>query len=60
MIKLWFGAQSHSLISLAFSDAPQFLLIDVKRNQKHLFWFSARYQGRIDSHPAQAILKNRP
>ncbi|QMV16123.1 hypothetical protein Vspart_03508 [Vibrio spartinae] len=40
----------------ATSCAPQFLLIDVKRNQKHLFGFSARYQGRIDSHPAQDFL----
>ncbi|SJN59311.1 hypothetical protein VR7878_03350 [Vibrio ruber DSM 16370] len=48
-------------ISLASPTAPQVLFHSRKSTPKCLgFEFSARYQGRIDSHPAQAILKIRP
>ncbi len=61
MVILRFGAQSRSSVSLVFSTAPQVLFHGRKSTPKGLgFEFSAPNQGRIDSHPAQAILKNRP
>ncbi|SJN59404.1 hypothetical protein VR7878_03405 [Vibrio ruber DSM 16370] len=61
MIGCWFGAQSRSPISITSPTAPQVLFHGRKSTPKGLgVEFRAPNQGRIDSHPAQAILKNRP
>ncbi|WP_261888168.1 hypothetical protein [Vibrio rhizosphaerae] len=61
MIGCWFGTQSSPSISITSPTAPQVLFHGRKSTPKGLgVEFSASNQGRIDSHPAQAILKNHP